>query len=185
MEALDPEEASAIIDPALQIIVGGVRRYGGYVVQSTGDGIFAVFGAPAAFEDHPLRALHAALEIQRELQQYSTELQARGKPPLEARLGVNTGEVVMRDIETSGGVEYTPVGHTANLAARLQTIAPPGSIAASEATRRLIEGYFELRSLGRMQVKGITEPLVFMKYWVWGHFGSVWNCPRGEASLGS
>jgi hypothetical protein len=129
------------------------------VVQSTGDGIFALFGAPAAYEDHPQRGLYAALQMQRDMREYAQRLVNQGRPELEARFGINTGEVVVRTIETGGKVEYTPIGHTANLAARLQTVAPGGSIVVSEATRRLVEGYFELRALRQTQVRGIAEPI--------------------------
>jgi len=159
MEELDPEEARAIIDPALRIMIDAVKRYDGYVVQSTGDGIFALFGAPAAYEDHPQRGLYAALQMQRELREHGERRAAAGHARLEARIGVNTGEVVVRTVETGGRVEYTPIGHTANLASRLQTIAPPGSIAVSEHTRRLVEGYFELRALGPTAVRGISEAI--------------------------
>src|ERR1700674_4404454 len=159
MEDLDPEEARAIIDPALRIMVDAVRRYEGYVVQSTGDGIFALFGAPAAYEDHPQRALYAALQIQKELREHGQRRTAQGSASLEARVGVNTGEVVVRSVETGGKVEYTPIGHTANLASRLQALAPIGSIAVSEGTRKLCEGYFELRALGPMAVRGISEAI--------------------------
>jgi hypothetical protein len=118
-------------------MMAAVHRYGGYVAQSTGDGIFALFGAPVAHEDHPQRALHAALAMQEELRRYADRLRADGKIAVEARVGVNTGEVVVRTIETGGHTEYTPVGHVTNLAARMQTAAPAGSIAASEATQRL------------------------------------------------
>src|ERR1700674_1583557 len=121
MADLDPEEARAIIDPALRIMIDAVRRYHGYVVQSTGDGIFALFGAPAAYEDHPQRGLYAALQMQRELREHGERRTAAGHAALEARIGVNTGEVVVRTVETGGRVEYTPIGHTANLASRLQT----------------------------------------------------------------
>ena len=130
MRDLDPEEARAIVDPVLQLMMAAVHRYGGYVAQSTGDGIFALFGAPVAHEDHPQRALHAALAMQEELRGYAERLRAEGKIPVEARVGVNTGEVVVRTIETGGHTEYTPVGHVTNLAARMQTAAPAGSIAA-------------------------------------------------------
>ena len=93
---LDPEEARAIVDPVLQLMMAAVHRYGGYVAQSTGDGIFALFGAPVAHEDHPQRALHAALAMQEELRRYADRLRAEGKIPVEARVGVNTGEVVVR-----------------------------------------------------------------------------------------
>ena len=159
MRDLDPEEARAIVDPVLKLMMAAAHRYGGYVAQSTGDGIFAIFGAPVAHEDHPQRALHAALAMQEELRRYADRLRNEGKIPVEARVGVNTGEVVVRTIETGGHTEYTPVGHVTNLAARMQTAAPPGSIAASEATRRLCEGYFEFRTLGPTAVKGLDAPV--------------------------
>ncbi|MGA8057731.1 MAG: adenylate/guanylate cyclase domain-containing protein, partial [Candidatus Binataceae bacterium] len=159
MRDLDPEEARAIVDPVLSLMIEAVHRYGGYVAQSTGDGIFALFGAPVAHEDHPQRALHAALAMQEELHRYADRLRAEGKILVEARVGVNTGEVVVRSIETGGHTEYTPVGHVTNLAARMQTAAPAGSIAASEATQRLCEGYFEFRVLGPTAVKGLDQPV--------------------------
>jgi class 3 adenylate cyclase/tetratricopeptide (TPR) repeat protein len=159
MRDLDPEEARAMVDPVLQLMMAAVHRYGGYVAQSTGDGIFALFGAPVAHEDHPQRALHAALAMQEELRRYAERLRNEGKIPVEARVGVNTGEVVVRSIEVGGHTEYTPVGHVTNLAARMQTAAPEGSIAASEATQRLCEGYFEFRALGPTAVKGLDAPV--------------------------
>ena len=157
---LDPEEARAIVDPALKLMIDAVRRYDGYVVQSTGDGIFAIFGAPVAHEDHPQRALYAALRMQDELKRYSASLREAGNLPIEARVGVNTGEVVVRSISTGGGnTEYTPIGHTTNLASRMQALAPTGSIATSEATRKFCEGYFQLKPLGPTKVKGVTDPV--------------------------
>ena len=157
---LDPEEARAIVDPALKLMIDAVRRYDGYVVQSTGDGIFALFGAPLAHEDHPQRALYAALRMQEELRRYSVKLREEGNLPLEARVGANTGEVVVRSIATGQGhTEYTPIGHTTNLASRMQALAPTGSIAVSEATRKLVEGYFAMNPLGPTRVKGVTEPV--------------------------
>ncbi len=159
-EDLDPEEARAIIDPALKLMIDAVRRYDGYIVQSTGDGIFALFGAPVAHEDHPQRALYAALRMQEDLKRYSARLREAGNLPLEARVGVNTGEVVIRSITTGEGhTEYTPIGHTTNLASRMQALAPTGSIAVSEQTRRLVEGYFALKPLGPTRVKGVSEPV--------------------------
>src|SRR5216684_5984437 len=113
MEELDPEEARAIIDPALKLMIDAVHRYDGYVVQSTGDGIFALFGAPVAHEDHPQRALHAALRMQEELKRYAAKVVADGSTPVQGRVGINTGEVVVRSIQTGvDQVEYTPIGHT-------------------------------------------------------------------------
>jgi class 3 adenylate cyclase len=160
MAELDPEEARAIIDPALNLMIEAVRRYDGYVVQSTGDGIFALFGAPVAHEDHPQRALYAALRMQEELKRYSAKVVAEGGSPIQGRVGINTGEVVVRSIQTGEGqVEYTPIGHTSNLASRMQTVAPVGSIAISENTRRLCEGYFILKALGPTRVKGVSGPV--------------------------
>jgi len=160
MEDLDPEDARAIIDPALKLMIDAAHRYDGYVVQSTGDGIFALFGAPVAHEDHPQRALYAALRMQEELRRYSMKVVADGGMPIEARVGVNTGEVVVRSIATGAGqVEYTPIGHTTNLASRMQAVAPTGSIAVSEHSRRLCEGYFILKPLGPTKVKGLSEPV--------------------------
>ena len=160
MEDLDPEEARAIIDPVLKLMIDAVQRYDGYVVQSTGDGIFALFGAPVAHEDHPQRALFAALRMQEELKRYSDRIRQDGWLPLQARVGANTGEVVVRSIQTGAlQTEYTPIGHTANLASRMQALAPIGSIAVTEATRGLCEGYFILKSLGPTRVKGLSEPV--------------------------
>src|SRR5208337_4401588 len=157
---LDPEEARAIVDPALKLMIDAVRRYDGYVVQSTGDGIFALFGAPVAHEDHPQRALYAALRMQEELKRYSERIRQEGRLPLQGRVGVNTGEVVVRSITTGEGqTEYTPIGHTTNLASRMQALAPTGSIAISEQTRKFAEGYFQLKSLGPTKVKGVSEPV--------------------------
>ena len=160
MADLDPEQARTIIDPALQLMIDAVHRYDGYIVQSTGDGVFALFGAPVAHEDHPQRALYAALRMQEDLRQYAARLRADGGVPIEARIGANTGEVVVRSIRTAEEhTEYTPIGHTTNLAARMQVVAPTGSIAISEATRKLVEGYFQLKPLGPTRVKGVSEPV--------------------------
>jgi hypothetical protein len=129
-------------------------------VQSTGDGIFALFGAPMAHEDHPQRALYAALRMQEEIGRYSTKLREAGNPPLEARVGVNTGEVVVRSIKTGDGhTEYTPIGHSTSLASRMQTLAPTGSIAITETAQKLCAGYFSFKALGPTRVKGVTEPV--------------------------
>jgi class 3 adenylate cyclase len=160
MEELDPEEARGIIDPALKLMIEAVRRYDGYVVQSTGDGIFALFGAPVAREDHPQRALYAALRLQEDLERYSVRLRQAGNLPIEGGVGVNTGEVVVRSITTGAGqTEYTPIGHTINLSSRMQALAPTGSIAVSEQTRKFVEGYFALKPLGPTRVKGVSEPI--------------------------
>ena len=155
---LDPEEARAIVDPALKLMIDAVRRYDGYVVQSTGDGIFAMFGAPLAHEDHAQRALYAALRMLEDLRSYAAALRERGRAPIEIRVGVNTGEVVVRAIQTAEGhAEYTPIGHATNLASRMQTVAATGTIATTENTRKLCEGYFTFRALGPTRIKGVSE----------------------------
>src|SRR5713101_5414303 len=159
MRDLDPEEARAIVDPALNLMIDAAHRYDGYIVQSTGDGIFALFGAPVAHEDHPQRALHAAIAIRDELGRRAEGVKQPGQPAVEVRIGINTGEVVLRMVHTGGHTEYTPVGHAANLAARMQTLAPTAGIVISEDTRRLVKGYFELRDLGPTEVKGISESI--------------------------
>src|SRR5260370_42098042 len=117
-----------------------------------------MFGAPLAQEDHPRGALYAALRMQQDVTRYSAKLREAGNRPVEARAGVNTGEVVVRSITTGEGhTEYTPIGHTANLASRMQALAPTGSIAATDATHKLAEGYFTFKALGPTLVKGVTD----------------------------
>jgi Adenylate and Guanylate cyclase catalytic domain len=141
-------------------MIDAAHRYGGYIVQSTGDGIFALFGAPIAHEDHPQRALYAALRLQEEMRRYSARLREAGNLPVEARVGVNTGDVVVPSFATSDNhPEYTPIGHSTSLAARMQALAPTGSIAATDATRKLCEGYFTFRAFGPTHVKGVREPV--------------------------
>src|SRR6266853_297273 len=160
MEDLDPEDARRVIDPALKLMIDAAHRYDGYVVQSTGDGIFALFGAPVAHEDHPQRALYSALRMQEEIKRFAEKLRAEKGVNLQVRVGVNTGEVVVRSIKTDDAhTEYTPIGHSTSLASRLQTLANPGSIAISEAVRKLIEGYFALKPLGPARIKGVSEPV--------------------------
>jgi class 3 adenylate cyclase/tetratricopeptide (TPR) repeat protein len=158
MEDLDPEDARRVVDPALRLMMDAAHRYDGYVVQSSGDGVFALFGAPSAHEDHPQRALLAALRMQQEIKKLAGSLRAEGRAPIQIRIGLNTGEVVVRPIATGKGqLEYTPIGHTANLASRMQALAEPGSVVVSEATFRLCDGYFTFRALGPARIKGISE----------------------------
>src|SRR5215510_4103529 len=160
IEGLDPEDARAIIDPALQLMMDAVHRYEGYVAQALGNGIFALFGAPIAHEDHPQRALYAALRMQEEMRRYSDILRAKGHPPLLMRVGLNTGEVVVRAIRKDDlHTDYVPVGHSTNLAARMEQLAAPGAILVTAQTQRLTEGYFEFRALGETPIKGVEAPL--------------------------
>lgn len=160
MEELDPEEAREVVDPVLALMMEAVHRYEGYVAQSLGDGIFALFGAPIAHEDHAQRALYAALRMQHEMKQYSDKLRLEKGVPLQMRVGINTGEVVVRSIRTDDlHTDYVPVGHSTNIAARMENLATPGSIVISEHTHKLVDGYFDCQSLGAATVKGVSEPL--------------------------
>jgi class 3 adenylate cyclase len=167
MADLYPEEARAIVDPALKLMIEAVHRYGGYIVQSTGDGIFALFGAPIADEDHSQRALYAALRMQQETRRYGDNLRAQGGAPVEIRVGVNTDEVVIRSISIGERhLEYTPIGHTTNLASRMQAIARSGSILTSEQMQRLAEGYFQTKALGPVQIKGMVRSRSICSKWL-------------------
>src|SRR5215204_4063943 len=160
IEGLDPEEARAIIDPALQLMMDAVHHYDGYVAQALGDGIFALFGAPLAHEGHPQRALYAALRMQEAMRHYGDQVRLKHGMPLAMRVGVNTGEVVVRSIHKDDlQTDYVPVGHSTNLAARMEQMATPGSVLITEYTRKLVEGYFELKALGAAEIKGVEEPL--------------------------
>jgi class 3 adenylate cyclase len=160
MRELDPEEARAIVDPALKVMIDAVRRYDGHIVQSTGDGIFALFGAPVAHEDHPQRALYAALRMQADMRRFAERWRAEKGLNLQVRVGANVGDVVVRSIQTGEGqIEYSPIGHSISLASRLQTLANPGSIAISDGLRKLVEGYFTLKALGPARIKGSSKPV--------------------------
>jgi class 3 adenylate cyclase len=160
IEGLDPEEARAVIDPALQLMMNAVHRYEGYVAQALGDGIFALFGAPLAHEDHAQRALYAALRMQDEMRRYSDQVRLSRGVPLAMRIGMNTGEVVVRSIRKDDlHTDYVPVGHAINLAARMEQMATPGSIVITEETQKLTAGYFALKTLGAATIKGRAEPL--------------------------
>lgn len=160
IEDLDPEDARSVIDPALQLMMDAVHRYEGYVAQSMGDGVFALFGAPLAHEDHAQRALFAALRMQERGRRYAERLRGEKGINLQIRVGVNSGAVVVRSIRKDDlHTDYVPVGHSTSLAARLEGLATPGSIVVSEHTHKLAEGYFEFRDLGAAKIKGVSGPL--------------------------
>ncbi len=160
IEDLDPEDARSIIDPALQLMMAAVHRYEGYVAQSMGDGIFALFGAPLAHEDHAQRALFAALRMQEEGRAYAERLRHDKGINLQMRVGVNTGEVVVRSIRKNDlHTDYVPVGHSTSLAARMEGLATPGTTVVSTDTHQLTEGYFEFKDLGAAKIKGVSEPV--------------------------
>ncbi|MBI3249226.1 MAG: AAA family ATPase [Deltaproteobacteria bacterium] len=160
IEGLGPEDARARIDPALQLMMDAVHQYDGYVAQVLGDGIFALFGAPIAHEDHPQRSVYAALRMQEAMRRHTDMLRAKGYPPLLMRVGINTGEVVVRSIQKDAlHADYVPVGHSTNIAARMEQMANPGAIIVSEYTHKLTDGYFAFKDLGPTQIKGVEAPL--------------------------
>src|SRR5262245_24819319 len=128
VEGLDPEEARKIIDPVLHVMMEAVHRYEGTVNQVLGDGIMALFGAPLAHEDHALRACYSALAMQEEMRRYRRKLGQSEEAGLQIGIGVNSGEVVVRSIDNDLNIDYSALGHTTHLAARMQELASGGSI---------------------------------------------------------
>jgi class 3 adenylate cyclase/tetratricopeptide (TPR) repeat protein len=155
----DPEEARKILDPVLERMMEAVHRYEGTVNQVMGDGIMGLFGAPLAHEDHAVRACYAAFRIREAIARYGEEIQRQGDPPVQIRVGLNSGEVVVRSIGTDLRMDYTAVGQTAHLAGRMEQIARPGSILLTRETLRLVEGYVHVKSLGSVPVKGLDAPV--------------------------
>jgi class 3 adenylate cyclase len=154
----DPEEARKLLDPVLERMMEAVHPYEGTVNQVMGDGIMALFGAPISHEDHAVRACYAALRMQRRVNVYADEIQQQGGTPVQIRVGVNSGEVVVRAIRTDLHMDYSAVGQTTHLAARLEQMAKPGSSLITGATLNLAEGYVQARPLGAVPVKGLEAP---------------------------
>src|SRR5215472_14941264 len=155
----DPEDARKLLDPVLESMMEAVHRYEGTVNQVMGDGIMALFGAPLAHEDHAVRAGYAALRMQEAVRRYAEEMQRTHGLPIHIRIGLNSGEVVVRSIGSDLRMDYTAVGQTVHLAARMEQVAMPGSILMTAETLRLAEGYLQVRPLGPVHVKGLGEPV--------------------------
>jgi class 3 adenylate cyclase/tetratricopeptide (TPR) repeat protein len=156
---LDPEEVHGLMTRAFELMLGEVHRYEGTVNQFLGDGIMALFGAPIAHEDHSRRAVHAALAIQAVLDRYRAELERERDIEFQVRQGLNTGLVVVGSIGSDLRMDYTAVGDTTNVAARLLQAAAPGQVVISEAVQRAAAGYFETEALGTLTLKGKAEPV--------------------------
>ena len=154
----DPEEACKILDPVLERMMEAVHHYEGTVNQVTGDGIMALFGAPLAHEDHAARACYAALRMQEAVRQHSHELRRGQGAVAQIRIGVNSGEVVVRSIGSDLRMDYAAVGQTTHLAARLEELAPSGSIWLTAGTLRLVEGLVDAKPLGMVPIKGFGDP---------------------------
>jgi class 3 adenylate cyclase/tetratricopeptide (TPR) repeat protein len=155
----DPEEARRILDPVLERMMEAVHRYEGTVNQVMGDGIMALFGAPLAHEDHAVRACYAALRMQEAVKHHAETMRRAGDVPAEIRVGLNSGEVVVRSIGSDLHLDYTAVGQTTHLAARMEQMALAGSILLTPDTLRLVEGYVQLKALGPSSVKGLSQPV--------------------------
>ena len=162
-ERVDPEVMHELMDQVLRLTAEAVHRYEGTVNQYLGDGLMALFGAPVALEDHAFRAVHAALAIQETIAGYSIQLQRTHGVEMQLRLGLNTGLVVVGRIGDDLRMDYTAVGNTTHLAARMQTLAGPGMILLTEATHRLVEGYIRSEALGPVEVKGQRTPVQVYK----------------------
>ncbi|MBL8072753.1 MAG: AAA family ATPase [Nitrospira sp.] len=159
-ERLDPEDVHTIMQHAFKLMLEEVHHFEGTVSQFLGDGIMALFGAPLAHEDHAQRAVHAALGIRKALEAYQEDLRQQRDLTFQVRQGLNTGLVVVGPIGTDLRTDYTAMGDTTNISARLQQTADRGQILVSEATHRLVKGYFQTRILGGLTLKGKTEPVV-------------------------
>src|SRR5499426_3393850 len=153
----DPEEARQLLDPVLERMIEAVHRYEGTVNQVMGDGIMALFGAPIAHEDHAVRACYAALHMQETVTRYGDEMQRAHGVPVQIRVGLNAGEVVVRAIDSSLHMDYTAVGQTTHLAARMEQMAKPGSVLTTGETLRLAEGFVQVKALGPVAVKGLVD----------------------------
>jgi class 3 adenylate cyclase/tetratricopeptide (TPR) repeat protein len=156
---LDPEAAQQLLDPAIHIMMEAVHRFEGTVNQVLGDGIMALFGAPIAHEDHATRACYAALAMQAAMQPYADEMLRSHGITMQIRVGLNSGEVVVRTIGNDLHMDYSAVGQTTNLASRMEQLAAPGSITLTGATLRLVEGLVRVNARGAVPVKGMTEPV--------------------------
>ena len=159
IRGLDPEVAQRLLDPALQHMMDAVHRFEGTVNQVLGDGIMALFGAPIAHEDHALRACYAALAMQAAMRAYTEEVRRVHGLEMRIRVGLNSGEVVVRAIGNDLHMDYSAVGETTHLAARMEQLAMPGTIRLTAATLRLVEDLVQVQALGPVPVKGLSEPV--------------------------
>jgi class 3 adenylate cyclase len=155
----DPEEARELLDPVLERMMEAVHRYEGTVNQVMGDGIMALFGAPVAHEDHAVRACYAALRLQETVKRYAEGVRREQGVTIRIRVGLNSGEVVVRAIGSDLHMDYTAVGQTTHLAARMEQLAEPGTAVLTSATLALSENFVQVKSLGPMHVKGLSQAI--------------------------
>ena len=157
-EQLGPERSKFLFDEVVALIAQEVRRFDGTIAQLLGDGLFALFGAPVGHEDDAERAVRAALAVQAAIAAYGEELRSGYGFDLMVRIALNTGPVVLTDAEDGDG-RYNALGDTANVAARLQELAPEGGIVVGPETERQVQYCVELESLGEVELRGLERPL--------------------------
>ena len=155
----DPEEARTLLSAVVGRMVEAVYRFEGTIARVIGDGIMALFGAPLALEDHAFRACGAALAMQDAIHAYSAERQRSHGTPVHIRVGLDSGEVVVGDFGSDLHAEYSAIGHTANMASRMEQLAPQGGVYLTHSTARLVEGLAQVRAVGPVSVKGLREPI--------------------------
>jgi class 3 adenylate cyclase len=171
IRGLDPEAAQQLLDPTLHAMMDAVHRYEGTVNQVLGDGIMAIFGAPIAHEDHAARACYAALAMQTALRDYAEEVRRAHGLALQSRIGLNSGEVVVRTIHNDLHMDYSAVGQTTHLASRMEQLASPDTVLLTAATARLVAGLVRVKAWGPVPVKGLPEPVE-----VWELLGASVAC---------
>jgi class 3 adenylate cyclase/tetratricopeptide (TPR) repeat protein len=157
-EKLDPEEVHQIMDGCFKILMDEIHRYEGTINQFTGDGVMALFGAPVAHEDHAQRACHAALSIQKTIGEYGEGVKQECGVGFQMRIGLNSGPVIVGSIGDDLRMDYTAVGDTTNLAARMEDMAKPGAILASGNIHKLVRDFFTFEALGKVEIKGKEKP---------------------------
>ena len=158
-EQMDPEDWTAMINEAFDLMSRAVFRYEGTIAQLQGDAMLAFFGAPVAHEDDPERAIFAALEMLESTAEYARQLKSSHGIDFRIRAGINSGPVMVGNVGSDLRYEYTALGDAVNVAARMQTAAEPSTIVITEMTRRLTGDTFDLANLGEIQVKGKAEPI--------------------------
>src|SRR3984893_10282120 len=159
IEGRDTEQSQALLDSIIEVMIEAVHLYGGTVNRVAGDGIMALFGAPVAQEDHAVRACYAALAMQAAMRRYAEAVRRGHGLEMQVSVGLNSGEVVVRSIGNDLHMDYSAVGQTTHLAARMEQLATPGSIRLTAATLRLVEGLVQVQALGPVPVKGLSVPV--------------------------
>ena len=159
-ESLDPEEYRDLLEEYIALVSREVYRVEGIIIQLAGDGVMALFGAPVAHEDAPYRAVYSSLAIRDALAELSAQLRAAGGVELRVRIGVHTGPVVVGTVGSDLKMEYTAIGDTTNLSQRLESAAEPGTVLISDATERLVRGFFDVEQVERRERDGTRAAIV-------------------------